>query len=199
MGGTGSQTNSITSAQAGSVLTNQSTIEGAGSIGSTDLTVTNQSVINANSTTNLLSLVGSALNNTKILEASGGGTLTIVNTINNVGGTIEALNGSTVLLEGTIDCGTLATSGTGTIQVNGGSLLNGTASTATNTGAITLSSSQELYLEGTIKNVGTITLNGSCLGWKGYHPDRLRQGDDEFERLLPGLLPELHAHESKHD
>jgi hypothetical protein len=167
MGGTGSQNNSITSAQTGSVLTNQSTIEGAGSIGSSDLTVTNQSVINANSTTNPLSLVGASLNNTKTLEASGGGTLTILNTVNNVGGEIEALNGSTVLLEGTIDGGTLATKGTGTIQANGGSLLNGTTSTVTNTGAITLSSTQGLYLEGTIKNTGTITLNGSCLGLEG--------------------------------
>jgi len=143
MGGS-SQNNSITSAQVGSVLTNQSTIEGAGSIGSTDLTATNQTVINANSTTNPLRIIGSELNNTKILEARGGGTLTTVNTNNNFGGTIEALTGSTVLLEGTIDWGTLATSGTGTNQANGGSLLNGTANTVTNTGAITLSSSQEL-------------------------------------------------------
>jgi hypothetical protein len=167
MGGTGNQTNSITSTQSGSVLTNRSTIEGAGSIGSSDLTVTNLSVINANSTTNPLSLVGDTLNNTATLEASGGGTLTILNTINNVGGTIKALTSSTVLLEGTIDGGTLATSGTGTIQANGGSLLNGSMNAITNAGAITLSSSQELYLEGTINNTGTITLNGSCLGLEG--------------------------------
>jgi hypothetical protein len=165
MGGTGNQTNAITTTQTGSVLTNQITIEGAGSIGTTGLTVTNQSLIEANATTNPLNLTGDPLTNTATLEASGGATLGIFNTVNNVGGTIKALTGSVVLLQGNanINGGTLATSGTGTIQSYGGAALNGTTNTVTNTGAITLSSSEELYLEGTINNTGSITLNGSCL------------------------------------
>jgi len=123
-------------------------------------------VINANSTTNPLRIIGSELNNTKILEARGGGTLTTVNTNNNFGGTIEALTGSTVLLEGTIDWGTLATSGTGTNQANGGSLLNGTANTVTNTGAITLSSSQELTWKVRSKTPGPSHLTVSVGTWK---------------------------------
>jgi hypothetical protein len=169
MGGTGSQTNSITTTQSGSVLTSKQTIQGAGSIGTTGLTVTNESVINAASTTNPLNLTGDPLNNTATLEASGGGTLAIFNTINNVGGIIQALTGSTVLLEGNanINGGTLATSGTGTIQSYGGAILDGKTNKVTNTGAITLSSSEKLYLEGTINNTGAITLNGSCLGLEG--------------------------------
>jgi len=161
--------NFISALESGSVLANQSTIEGVGSIVGSGWTIDNQSLINANSSGNTLDINGPVVNNTATLEASGGATLGIFSTINNAGGTIEALAGSVVLLQGNanIGGGTLKTSGSGTIQSYGGAVLNGTTNTVTNAGAITLSSSEELYLEGTIDNTGTITLNDTCLGLEG--------------------------------
>lgn len=146
----------------GDSLLNQSTIQGSGVVGKTGFTLSNAGLINANVASAPLTITGDPTNNTATIEASGGATLQIQNTINNLGGTISALTGSTVLLNGgTISGGTLTTSGTGVFHSSSGTL-DGTVHAPTNAGMFTVSSGNSLNLKGTINNTGTIALNGSC-------------------------------------
>jgi hypothetical protein len=149
-------------------LINQSDIAGSGVIGDAILALTNQGTINATDPANPLSLVGQATNNTATLEASGGGTLQIENTVNNLGGTVEAQTGSLVLLNtATINGGRLTTTGTGTIQSENATL-DGTVNVITNAGLLT-ASGFNLNMKGTINNTGTIALskNGGCIALTG--------------------------------
>jgi fibronectin-binding autotransporter adhesin len=146
---------------AGGSLTNQQLIHGSGTI--SELPVTNQGTITADSSSNTLTLAGGATANTGTLEASGGGTLELETVVNNSGGTIEALAGSTVILNsgfnGSVNGGTLKTSGTGVIESQDG-MLDGTVNIPTNAGKLTVPNGQDLFLQGTINNTGTITLSG---------------------------------------
>jgi len=153
---------SIVSLSGATTLVNQSTIAGSGFIGDANLAVNNQGTINATDTANPLVLSGHAFGNTATLEASAGGTLQIQNTINNNGGTIEALAGSKVLVDsstGIISGGTLKTTGTGTFNTNSGTL-DGTVSPVNNAGMFKVSQGN-LNLQGTINNTGTIALDKS--------------------------------------
>jgi hypothetical protein len=162
----------------GGTLTNvDNVIQGAGGIGG--ITLNNQiaGVIDANTSGQTLSFTGSTINNSGILEASNGGTLQIGGghwsggPTNVTGGTIQALNGSTVLLgytnggdygsPGTITGSTFNTTGSGVIQATENVVLNG----ITNHGTLdvvnipSVSGGQNLaVLEGTINNTGTINL-----------------------------------------
>jgi hypothetical protein len=170
---------SITGQGSNGTVTNvDNKIQGAG--GLSYVTLYNQSagVINANTSGQTLSITGSTVNNSGILEASNGGTLqlgggnysggpTYVN-----GGTIQAQNGSTVLLgftgggdytnvSNTVTGSTLRTTGSGVIQVSEGEILTG----ITNQGNLNVvnvpgvTPGQNLaYLAGTINNTGTITM-----------------------------------------
>jgi fibronectin-binding autotransporter adhesin len=143
----------------------QQPISGGGTIGDSSFTLTNQSTVNANSPTSMLTLTGSPEINAATLEASGGGTLEIRNTVNNNGGAISALNGSTVLLDysGTVNGGTLTTSGTGSFQTSSGTL-DGSTNVVTNAGLFSVASGETLSLKGAISNSGTFALaNGSCM------------------------------------
>src|SRR5229473_2740486 len=147
-------------------FTNQTTIRGAGSIGSPgSSTVTNQGIINANQTTPLTMSVGAATtNNTGTLEATNGATLVLngSGTVTNTGGIIHADPSSTVQLESgvSITGGTLTTSGSGTIQANccfNDGALNG----VTINGTFQVNGSNIEYLSGTIADNGSIQLNAS--------------------------------------
>jgi hypothetical protein len=145
-------------------LTNNQLIHGAGTI--FELPLTNSGTVAADSTGNTLTLSGSTTKNTGFLEATGGGTLQLDSVINNTGGTIEALNGSTVIFSnnsnGSINGGTLTTSGTGTIQSQNG-VLDGTVNVPTNAGILTVDNF-DLFFQGTINNAGIIALSGnSCV------------------------------------
>ncbi len=147
----------------GDTLTNKQLIHGAGTF--YELPVTNQGTINGDNTSAPLTLASATSTNDAMLEASGGGTLEIYNntTVNNKGGVIQALNGSTVIITGTVNGGTLKTSGTGTIQSQNGTL-DGRVNVPTNAGMLTLSNQYSLSTEGTINNTGTIAVgNGSCI------------------------------------
>jgi hypothetical protein len=149
----------------GDTLTNQSLIQGSGSI--FQLPVTNQGTINANSKSNTLSLIDGATTNTSFLQASGGGTLALETVVSNTGGTIEAETGSTVIVGGnsggSINGGTLTTSGTGVIESENGTL-DGTVNIPTNAGRLVATGEYDLFIQGTINNTGTITLSGtSCV------------------------------------
>src|SRR5260370_9344490 len=105
----------------GASLTNKSTIQGAGGIGSqSGNSFINQATVNANQTTPLTISVGSgAVANAGTLEATNGAALALSGsgTVTNTGGTLYADPASIVSLYGiTISGGTLTTSGTGTIE-----------------------------------------------------------------------------------
>ena len=133
-------------------------IHGGGTI--YELPLTNRSIILADSTSAALGLTGNTTTNTGTLEASGGGTLQISNTVKNTGGVIAALASSTVDLIGTVSGGTLTTSGTGVIQAQNGTL-DGTTSIPTNAGLMNADNFY-LLLQGTVNNTGTITLLGNA-------------------------------------
>jgi hypothetical protein len=149
----------------GGTLTLQQPLSGGGSIGDNSFTFTNQSTVNANNPSTMLTLAGNPETNTATLEASSGGTLEIQNTVNNTGGTITANNGSTVLLDfsGTVNGGTLTTSGSGSFQTTSGTL-DGSTNVVTNAGLFNVGSGDDLNLKGTISNSGTFALaSAGCL------------------------------------
>src|SRR5215469_2785367 len=143
-------------------LTNQQLIHGYGTIFVVPLT--NQGTISADSVSNTLTLSEENIKNSSTMEATGGGTLTIASntTVTNIGGTIAAQSGSMVNLGGTVSGGTLTTSGTGTVQSQNGTL-DGTVNTPTNAGKLD-ASTFDLFIQGTVKNTGTIALtSNSCI------------------------------------
>lgn len=139
-------------------FTNDSTITGAGTLGSGPFT--NNGTVNANVSGQTLALQGfTAATNTKTLEASGGGTLEFNgSTWNNAGGTITAQANSSVDLTGStsITGGTLTSVGTGQVYVaaNNDAYLTG----LTIGGTLNVQNNAEFISSGTITNNGTITL-----------------------------------------
>ena len=135
--------------------------EGVDGITANNLTITNQAagVINANVNGKYLTVSprGGTVTNAGLLVATNGGTLDLDGsygaTFTNVGaGTMQALDGSTLLVRGSsIVGGTLGTAGTGTIQLNSGTLTN-----VTNAGAIVDFNGEVTTLAGTLTNRGTI-------------------------------------------
>ena len=143
----------------GSVLFNQSTIQGFGLIGSNvgslyqDLSLNNTGTVNSNSSGNTLTIAGSGvITNTGLLEATGGGILdlTATNPVNNLNGNITANgSGSTVEVNNAIQGGTLNTLNGGVMETVGTTvLLDGSTQ-----GAITLS-------DGSTYTAGAGTLTG---------------------------------------
>ena len=168
------------------VLTNQ-TIRGDGLISETNLDIQGPSKIDANH--NGLTLLMNSQNgngvvtNNGVMQASNGGILQLgashwtggpIHITQGAGGVIQALDGSTVMLgyvvndpnynydvPGSITGGTLATSGSGHIDVREDFLLNGVA----NAGKINvlyggISTTNGVQLANTINNTGTINLIG---------------------------------------
>ena len=142
-------------------LTNQQLIHGSGRI--FQLPLTNMATIAGDSNGNTLTLAEGPITNKATLKASSGGTLTVETVVNNSAGTIQALDGSTVILfNSTVNGGKLVTCGTGTSQSQNG-LLDGTVNVPSNLGLLEVSSA-DLFLQGTINNVGTIALsNKACV------------------------------------
>jgi hypothetical protein len=148
----------------GNSLTNNQLIHGSGKL--YELPLTNQATVSADSSGNTLFLSGGLTTNKATLQATGGGILELDTVVNNKGGTIQALNGSAVLLtnsfNGSVNGGTLTTSGTGTIQSQNG-VLDGTVNVPTNAGLLK-ANNFDLFLQGTVHNTGTIALTGnSCI------------------------------------
>jgi hypothetical protein len=162
-------------------LTNASTIDGWGVIGSNGITYGNMSLnntgtINANSSGNTLSLVAYAGTNINsgTMEATNGGILTLATTqpINNNGGTIAAMGANSVVNMATvIQGGTLTTSGGGVMQT----APTGATLDASTHGAITLTDGSTYTAgaagSGTVTAVtGTLnlgTVSGSTLALGG--------------------------------
>jgi hypothetical protein len=109
-----------------------------------------------------------ASTNTGIIEASNGGVMNIGSvTINNTGGTIEAVGAnSNVSLVGslgssglTISGGTFTSSGGGVIYGGGGTTLDGTTEAVTNSGTFIVNDGgNNINVQGTLNNTGTIEI-----------------------------------------
>ena len=115
----------------GFTLTNTSdTIQGAGNIGDSGaLAIVNKGTIDANASGQDLNVNqgNGGVTNTGTLEATGGGTLNLFNTITNTGGAITASGTNSVVNvdNATVVGGTLNTASGGLLQTVGSSDLNG--------------------------------------------------------------------------
>ncbi len=150
----------------GTILTNESTIEGVGNVGNGQIAIDNGTTstagtINANVSGDTLTLEpGAASTNMATLEATNGGILVLSGgTWTNTGGTITAAAGSTVDLQGSVSItgGTLTTTGSGVIDGNGTVYLT----TLTNSGTYNILNNTATEISGTITNNGTINLDSS--------------------------------------
>jgi hypothetical protein len=152
--------NSITVGSSATTLTNASTIQGAGDIGvSSVLILANQAggLIDANVSGRTLTLNYGVAGGTNLgtLRSSNGGALVILGQpLNNVGGTIVALDASTTQFTNTIQGGTFSSTGSGVVQWGG--QIDGTTHTVSNTGSLQGFGSGET-IKGTLNNTGAIT------------------------------------------
>ena len=148
----------------GNVINTNNTIQGQGYIGV--LTFTNQSVIDANVSGAQLDLAGGvSVTNSGTIQASNGGTLLLQGSslgvpFNNTGGTIQALTGSTVMVDAyAISGGTLASTGSGMFSTFAGSG-NPSLINLTNNATYQIVSGGSSTIAGTINNLGTIQVKG---------------------------------------
>ena len=146
------------------VINTNNTIQGQGYIGMA--TFTNQSVIDANVSGAQIELAGGvSITNTGTIQASNGGTLLLQGSslgvpFNNSGGTIQALTGSTVMVDAcAISGGTLASTGSGLFSTFAGSG-NPSLSNLTNNANYQIVSGGSSTIAGTINNLGTIQVKG---------------------------------------
>jgi fibronectin-binding autotransporter adhesin len=163
----------------GRLLTNNSIIQGSGLIGSdaayvyTNLSLTNNGTINANSTGNSLTIggSGSAVINNNLFEATNGGVLNLSSqaAIQNGSGTILSTGaGSAVNVSTTIIGGTLTTTSGGYLGTSGAATLDGNAGdegaiTLTDGSTYTAGAGSETLITGTL-NLGTTTGSTLALG-----------------------------------
>jgi hypothetical protein len=173
-GGTVTMSNSVNNVIGvfGGNLTNtNNTIQGAGHIGNTQMTLNNQGTINANIAGGNRLVVDPNVNetNTGTMEATNGGTLELqVANYANKGGTIQAVGATSMIILGpdtSFSGGTFTTSGGGVIGVTTTSgqhaaTLEGMTDVLTNAGTFEVFDGAALVLDGTINNTGTILLNG---------------------------------------
>jgi hypothetical protein len=162
---TGSDTAYIEEDVAGVTLTNHSTIQGAGIIGSSGLTLVNSGTIDANtSTAGGLLLNGSGgITNSGLIEATGSGTLTISGTsVANTAGNLTARGSSSVvnLVDTTVTGGTLNSISGGAIVTTNSTTLIGVTISAGST--VTTPANSITFLSGTMTNAGTIQLDGGA-------------------------------------
>ena len=167
--------NRVTNSSLTNELINSSahTIAGGGQLGVNGMKLNNQGMIDANIAAGPMIVDPSSSNavNTGTMRASGGGVLRLQGGVfTNTGGFIRALDGSVVELTGgggaagtTIVGGTLATAGSGAIQlVNSG--LGGVALQDVTLAAgslLQMANDQDIILTGTITNDGTIEQNSA--------------------------------------
>ena len=145
----------------GGTLTNtNNTIKGTGVIGNGSLALINGGVIDATPEdgTSSLTLNGSGgITNTKLLEATAGGALSIVTNVTNTGANITAIGSqSVVTVSGgaVITGGTLNTASGGAMRSSGSATLQGVTISAKS--LFTSSNGSTTTLLGTINNLGTI-------------------------------------------
>ena len=150
----------------GTVLTNQSTITGWGTVGDGNVEISNASngVINSNINGGNILLnpfTTAASSNAGLMEATNGGTLTMSNGSWNNTGTIQAATGSSVVLTSNVSItgGTVESAGTGTVinAANNNVFLTG----LTLAGTYDIQNNAATEINGTITNNGVINLQGT--------------------------------------
>ncbi len=160
----------------GNTLTNTNNkIQGTGIIGNGNLVLINNAVVDATPEggTSTLTLNSSGgVTNTATMEASAGGVLVINSTVDNAGGNITTVDGtSTVEVSAaTIEGGTLNNTAGGTFETVAASELDGSTHgtlTISAGSAVTATDNTTTYLIGTINNQGSITQIGGN-GQNGY-------------------------------
>src|SRR5712692_69191 len=155
---------------------NQETIQGAGNIGDGQMTLSNSGTINANAGSGQNALIiqtSGGTTNTGTIEATNGSTLILTGAsggnFTNTGGTIKATGtNSVVALESgvTVTGGTLTTSSGGVIETPGGH--TATLSGLTNSGTYSVNDNSTTILQGTSTNTGSLQLNS------GNNPTNLK-------------------------
>jgi hypothetical protein len=159
--------NYIIGATAADVLDNvNNIIEGSGQIGDNQLTLINAGTIDATGSGSALYLNGDTLiTNTSLIEATGSAGMYIQNTtVNDIaGGTLSAVNSDIYLQSSTVEGGILSNGAGAAIAIQGGqsATLDGSSSSVTNTGLVSLQNQATLTLLGTITNDGTISLGST--------------------------------------
>jgi len=134
------------------------TISGFGEI---TANLTNNGTVDANTSSQTLSLVTSTMINDATMEATGGGTLAISGIeVAQSGGQVVASNGVVELINsGQISGGTITTSAGGLVEAT-----NSTTSSltnVTNSGLIDIVGGSNIDVGGTLTNNGTITINSN--------------------------------------
>jgi hypothetical protein len=155
-------TNFIEQAASGLTLTNQSTIQGAGTIGNGGLILANSGIVDGNvsGSTNALILNSSGgITNTGTLEATGGGTLNMQSVTTNTGGNITASGaGSVVNFSSTVTGGTLNSSSGGILQTGANNTAQLSGVTISTGSTYTTGNNTDLIIYGTITNNGNISI-----------------------------------------
>ena len=149
------------------INTDMHVIRGGGSLGVNGMLLTNNATIQADlpEATMAIDLAGNAENenfNTGIMQAVNGGILAIHATpLNNTGGAIRALNGSTVNLQGgtVVYGGTLTTQGSGIIQTPSSN--DAYIQDLANEGHVSVQNAANLRILGTVVNNGTIAVDST--------------------------------------
>ncbi|MDQ1389373.1 MAG: hypothetical protein QOF56_2827, partial [Acidobacteriaceae bacterium] len=167
--------NSIFGSSSANTLTNQETIQGAGSIGGGQMTLVNSGTILANASNNLTINVGSGtVNNTGTLDAAGG-TLTIQGSgttfFINDNQTTNSLTGGTYIANGNniqwaAGSGGIKTLSANVVEENGGQLLNtSTSNSNVLAGLMSITSAGALTIggvaftdAGSFSNAGSLTI-----------------------------------------
>jgi hypothetical protein len=161
------QNNYIIGATGTDVLDNvNNLIEGSGQIGDNQLTLVNAGTIDATGSYSALYLNGdTVITNTDLIEATGSAGMYIQNTtVNDItGGTLAAVNSDIYLQSSTVEGGILSTGPGAAIAIQGSNAatLDGTSSSVTNTGLVSLQNQATLTLLGTNTNDGTISLGST--------------------------------------
>ncbi|MGA2189888.1 MAG: hypothetical protein ABSH33_15250, partial [Steroidobacteraceae bacterium] len=148
--------NYIVGSATANTLTNEETIQGAGSIGggngSTSITLVNAGIINANQSAGMTIAAGGGTTNSGTLEATAGSTLTLSGTFTNAGGNISAEDSTLKLSNATINGGAVTLTGASTLQLAGGTIHGGSTLTNSATGLIEALSVTNNTLGGTVNN-----------------------------------------------
>jgi fibronectin-binding autotransporter adhesin len=143
-------------------LTNQSTIQGAGTIGNGGLILANSGIVDGNvsgSTNGLFLNSSGGITNTGTLEATAGGTLNMQTVTTNTGGNITASGtGSVVNFTSSVTGGTLNSSSGGILQTAANDTANLSGVTISTGSTYTTGNNTDLIISGTITNNGNLSI-----------------------------------------
>ena len=164
-GGTVTMSNNVNNyifgAATADTLTNQETIQGAGHIGNSAMTLVNSStgIINANQSAGITFQVSGGVTNTGLIEATAGSLALVSTTVTNTGGTISANANTLSLTSSTINGGAVTLTGASTLQLNSSTIHGGSTLTNSATGTIEVMTGTNT-LVGTINNSAGGTVQG---------------------------------------